>query len=73
METNRVNEEKSERFTQVLSEKGFESPVRYVAGNPTTRKEYDEGYLLIDAGYRVFHVKRLRDRPFVRNTGLIRI
>lgn len=70
METNRVNEDLSQRFTKVLLDKGFVFPVRYIAGNPTVRKEYDEGYLIIDRNYQVFHVKRIKGRPFVRNTGI---
>lgn len=70
MKSNKVDEEKSIRFTQALLDKGFVFPARCVAGNPTSRKEYDEGYLIVDAHYQVFHVKCLRGRPFVRNTGI---
>lgn len=70
MAANRVREEKSRLFTAALTDKGFSFPVRYVAGNPTTRKEYDEGYFMVDDAFQVFHVKRLRDRPFVRRTGI---
>lgn len=66
METNTVNEEKSGRFTRALLDKGFVFPVRYVAGNPTARKDYDEGYLMIDHDFSVFHVKQLRGRAYVR-------
>lgn len=66
METNRVDEAKSERFTRALSAKGFVFPARYVKGNPTTRKEYDEGYFLVDASGALFHLKQLKGRPYVR-------
>lgn len=70
MKTNRVDEAKSSAFTRALLDKGFVFPAHYVAGNPTARKEYDEGYLIVDSRYQVFHVKCLRGRPFVRNTGI---
>ncbi len=66
MATNRVNEPKSERFTQALLAKGFSFPATYVQGNPTTRKEYDEGYMLLDRDGKLFHLKQLRGRPYVR-------
>ena len=66
MATNRVDESKSERFTQALLAKGFSFPVTYVQGNPTTRKEYDEGYMLLDRDGKLFHLKQLCGRPYVR-------
>ena len=70
MESNSVDEKKSERFTEELLEHGFAFPALGVAGNPTTRKEYDEGYLLIDANHQVYHMKMTVGRPFVRNVVL---
>lgn len=70
MESNTVEEERSSRFTKALLDKGFQFPARYVIGNPTTRKEYDEGYFMTDKNDRLFHVKRLRDRPYVRDAGI---
>lgn len=68
--TNTVLEEKSNLFTEALLDKGFEFPVRLLAGNPTTRKEYDEGYFMADRACHIFHVKKLRDRPFVRRVEI---
>lgn len=70
MVTNSVNVEKSAIYNDALLKKGFTFPSREIAGNPTTRKEYDEGYFLIADDYQVFHMKQLRGRPFVRNTGI---
>lgn len=70
MATNTVNEEKSRQFTKALEDKGFTFPARFIAGNQTVRKDYDEGFLIIDRNHQVFHVKQLRGRPFVRNTGI---
>ena len=66
METNTVNEEKSRKFTQMLSDKGFRFPPKEVSGNPTTMKEYDNGYLLIDADGNLFHMKQTRGLPYVK-------
>ena len=66
METNTVDREKSDRFTRVMREKGFRFPPRQVAGNPTTMKEYDNGYLLLDAAGQMFHHKRVAGQPYVK-------
>lgn len=70
METNRVNGEKSLLFNEALLKKGVKFPIRSIYGNPTTRKEYDEGYFLVDDAWQVFHFKQVKGRPFVRNTGI---
>lgn len=64
--TNSVEAEKSDRFTAMMHRKGFVFPARIVAGNPTTRKEYDEGFFLTDSTGALFHLKQTCGRPFVR-------
>ena len=49
-----------------MSKKGFRFPATKIAGNPTVKKEYDEGYLLLDADRRPFHLKQVKGRPYVR-------
>lgn len=66
MASNTILEEKSERFTRMMSSKGFRFPAHRIAGNPTDRKEYDEGYLLLDADRRLFHLKMTKGRPYCR-------
>ena len=66
MESNSVDEAKSRRFTEALENKSFRFPARYIAGNPTTRKEYDEGYLILDNEGKLFHLKQMKGRPYVR-------
>ncbi len=66
METNRVDETKSRLFTDMLQKKGFAFPAAYVSGNPTTRKDYDEGYLLLDANHKLYHLKCTKGRPYVK-------
>lgn len=70
MKTNTVRAEKSALFTEALQKKGFRFPAITISGNPTTRKDYDEGYLMLDADRRLFHLKRVKDRPYVRAIDL---
>ncbi len=70
MATNRVDAAKSRLFTETMLRKGCRFPVRCIAGNPTTRKEYDEGYVLLDADRRLFHLKMVQGRPYVRAVEL---
>ena len=70
MAANRVEQQKSARFTEVMRRKGVRFPVTELSGNPTTRKEYDEGYVLLDADRRMFHLKMVQGRPYVRAIAL---
>lgn len=70
MSDNGVNEEKSAMFNRLLAEKGFKFPLRAINGNPMTKKEYDQGYILIDDSHQVFHLKQMRGLPYVKNVGL---
>ncbi|MBR8720495.1 hypothetical protein IX307_001662 [Bacteroides pyogenes] len=70
MASNSVNVSKSLRFTEAMKKKGFHFPARAIAGNPTVKKEYDEGYLVLDADSRLFHLKQVKGRPFVRAVNL---
>lgn len=64
--TNSVNVAKSESFTKMMSSKGFKFPAYRIAGNPTDRKEYDEGYVMLDAERKLYHVKMTKSRPYCR-------
>lgn len=70
MRTNTADTGKSRLFTEAMVKKGFIFPARTVAGNPTTRKEYDEGYLLLDNEGKLFHLKQTKGRPYVRAISL---
>lgn len=63
---NALNEVKSIEFSEMMKKKGFVFPATVIAGNPTTRKEYDEGYLLTDSDGKLFHLKQTQGRPYVR-------
>ena len=68
--TNSVNEEQTRLFTDTLAGRGFRFPAKQIAGNPTTRKAFDEGYFVVDAADRVFHIKMVRGKPFCRMTDI---
>ncbi len=68
--TNSVNEEKSQLFTSKLKEVGFKFPSQQIAGNPSPRKPFDEGYFIIDADGYVFHLKQMKGKPFCVKTNI---
>lgn len=70
MESNRVNEEKSRVFTDMMKSKGFVFPASYISGDPNARKDYDEGYVLTDREGKLFHLKMLRGTPYFRAVEL---
>ena len=70
IKSNCVDEKKSQLFTKALQKKGFIFPARIIAGNPTTRKDYDEGYLLTDKENNLFHMKQVVGRSFVRKIDI---
>ena len=65
-ETNKVNKAKSLSFSRELTKHGFTFPVQLIWGNSTTRKDYDNGFLLTDAHNRLFQLKMIKGTPFVR-------
>ncbi len=68
--SNRIDEAKSERLTAALAAEGFRFPARRIAGNTSPRKPFDEGYFVVDAADRLFHVKLVEGEPMVRDTGI---
>jgi hypothetical protein len=68
--TNIIDEKKSELFTAALKNKGFAFPAKRIAGNPTTRKAFDEGYFVVDANDNLFHIKMVKGKPFCVNTNI---
>lgn len=65
--SNKIDEEKSERFTEALNKEGFDYPAKGVYGNPTTRKAFDEGYFIVDNSDQIFHLKMIKGEPFCKN------
>lgn len=62
---NRVNAERSRRFTEIFADRGFAYPAKTLSANVTTRKPYDEGYLIADNNGDIFHVKMQAGRPYM--------
>lgn len=65
METNAVNESRSKRFTDIFNDRGFKLPVKSFSANITSRKPYDEGYLMADAAGDLYHLKMQAGRPYL--------
>ena len=66
--SNRIDEDKSQRFDQALTSAGFVHPARLVGDDANTRKDYDNGALLVDAQGRVFHLWQVGGKPQVTRT-----
>lgn len=70
MNDNLPDAEKSRTYTRAMLDKGFVFPARIIAGNPTVKKEYDEGYLITDSKGKLFHLKQIKGRPYCRHIAL---
>lgn len=70
MATNEVNSSRSRRFTDVMTKQGFQFPAIDLSANVTSRKNYDEGYLMVDASRKVYHVKQRAGMPYVAKVNL---
>ena len=70
MATNKVNREKSDLFNAELLKRGYSFRAQWAEGILTIRKPYDEGYFTLDAEGKLFHLKMVNGRPFVRDTGV---
>lgn len=68
--TNKILEEKSQQFSAALYHFGFSFPATRIEGLPTTRKSCDEGYLIVDSEDKMFHVKMIKGKPFVKKVDL---
>ena len=69
-ETNKIEKQMSEDFTEALLNHGFVFPAKGCYGNPTTRKPFDEGYFIVDSKGEIFHMKQVKGAPFVKKTGI---
>lgn len=64
------NESRGKRFDDIFRARGFVYPLRSSSANITTRKPYDEGYLLADGEGKVFHLKMQGGRPYMNPISL---
>lgn len=65
IESNTINADRSARFTKAFNKAGFKYPEKWMQANVTTRKQYDEGYLMIDADGDLYHMKQQAGRPYI--------
>ena len=70
VDTNLVDLDLTEKFTNALKERGFVFPARSVNTRVTILKPFDEGAFIVDHDYNVFHVKRAKGEPKVVKTPI---
>lgn len=68
--TNQTHVSKSARFTKAMKQQQFVFPASYIVGNPVVKKDYDEGYLMLDSEKKLFHIKQVKGRPYVEKIDL---
>ncbi len=69
-EDNSINEQKSTKFNRLFQVNHFRFPAKLVAGNPSDRKPYDEGYFILDSNNQLFHLKMVNGNPFIKNVKM---
>ena len=60
----------SKLFNDALVKKGFQFPAKKIFGNPTTRKPFDDGFFIVDNNEKLFHLKRVHNKPYVAKVAL---
>jgi len=48
----------------------FKFPDKFIFGNPTTRKSFDEGYFIVDNENNTYHLKKIKGKPFCKKTSI---
>ncbi len=66
MENNSLYQKKSDYFSRALSQAGVSFPILAIGGNPTPKKDYDEGYVFSDSKDKLFHFKMVEGQPFIK-------
>ena len=70
MERNRIDEEKSRKFTTALSEAGFQFPKQFLNRYDDSHKSYDNGYLIVDHAGELFQLQCSDGEPLVHRIAL---
>lgn len=65
-----VNSDRSLRFSRELNKLGFKQPLHDFSANVISRKQRDDGYLLVDAEGAVYQLKQAAGYPIVRKMEL---
>ncbi len=69
-EPNGIDETLSIRYTKLLQDKGFTFPAKIIAGKTTNIKPLDEGYFIVDAKDKLFHMKKYDDTLYLNEVSL---
>ena len=67
MDENRLLEDKTAQLNDALKEQGFAYPAKVFAGNPSDRKDHDEGYLVADSEDKIYQIKQVNGTMEVRH------
>ncbi|PIE74637.1 MAG: hypothetical protein CSA18_04080 [Deltaproteobacteria bacterium] len=65
---NKKDEKLTSLFTSALLQNGFKFPAKKVFGKVTILKPFDEGYFVLDNDENLFHIKKIKGNPFIKNT-----
>lgn len=60
----------STKFSLAMRDVGFKFPLKLYFTNPTTKKPLDEGAFVVDNNDKVFHIKMISGKPFVKDTSI---
>jgi hypothetical protein len=67
---NRIDNDLTDIFTNALKDFDFSFPATVIGGRATNLKPFDDGYFVRDAVGRIFHVKRVLNKPEVVATAI---
>lgn len=70
MKTNKINEVKSKHFTEALQDIGCQFPIIKLHSNQNVRKEYDNGFLMVDKTHQLFHVQMQQGKAVCHRISL---
>ena len=51
-----------------MLKENFNFPATRIAGNPTNKKPFDEGYFVVDSKNKLYHIKMVKGKPFCKFT-----
>ena len=68
--TNEIDKEKSREFNEALVAENFRFPPKYISGNVSAMKPFDEGYFIVDSGNDIYHLKQVKGKPYCKKTGI---
>lgn len=70
MESNKIDVEKSKQFTEALKMAGCQFPIIKLHSNPSVRKSYDNGFLIVDKCHQLFQLKMKHGKPLCHAIAL---